>query len=107
MIPSYQELIRISVSRAGIDDRLAAALAAGDDLAAGRILREAASAELDEWVQMRAEEAEAARDEVSDDELAAAFRDVYRSEFADRQRDDAREAWGEMTADMRAHEAGE
>ena len=32
---------------------------------------------------------------------------VQRDEVTEKQRDDAREVWAEMTADMRAHEAGE
>ena len=95
MIPSFQELIRAAVFRAGIDDRLAAAIIASDDVEAGRIVREAATAELAEWAEIRAKEAEAHRDAFAKSEADAKARE----------RD--REAWAEMTADMRAHEAGE
>lgn len=64
-----------------VPDRIAAALVAGDDAEAGRIIREAvgmAIAEHREIEALRAEEA----DEVSDDELAEAFRDVYAANAA-------------------------
>ena len=99
-----------------VRERIAAAIVAGDDLEAGRIIREAVNARLADWSELERPS------EVSDEELTQAFRDVYAAqaamdraedatwklaEVSAKRREDAREQWAEMTADMRAHEAGE
>ena len=76
-----------------VRERIAAAIVAGDDLEAGRIIREAVNARLADWRELERP------DPVSDEVLTQAFRDVYAAQGA--------EQWAEMTADMRAHEAGE
>ena len=98
-----------------VRERIAAAIVAGDDLEAGRIIREAVNARLASF-----REAEAP--DVGGEELTQAFRDVYAAqaamdraedavwklaEVSDKRREDARELWAGMTADMRVHEAGE
>lgn len=97
------DAIDSAISR--VRERIAAAIVAGDDLEAGRIIREAVNARLADWRELETPD-------VDEAELAQAFRDVYaandiRAAYREKQRDDAREVWAEMTADMRAHEAGE
>ncbi len=101
-----------------VRERIAAAIVAGDDLEAGRIIREAVNARLADW-------REAEKPDVGDEELAAAFRDVYAAQAAmDRadgavrkladdaaaHREKQREQWAEMAEGIwrgfRAHEAG-
>lgn len=65
-----------------VNDRIAAALIAGDDAECGRIIREAVGVAMAEWRELEALRAE-------------------------NEADDARELWREMTADVRAHEACE
>lgn len=65
-----------------VTDRIGAALVAGDDAECGRIIREAVGVAMADWREIEALRAE-------------------------NDADDARELWREMTADMRAHEAGE
>lgn len=80
-----------------VRERIAAAIVAGNDLEAGRIIRAEAERQIAERRELDAPS------EVSDAELAAAFRDVYAAE-----RDyKLREQWAEITADVRKHEAGE
>ena len=116
------DAIESAMSR--VRERIAAAIVAGDDTECGRIIREAVNARLADWRELERPS------EVSDEELAQAFRDVYaaqaamdraedatwklaedaaeiRAIYREKQRDDAREQWAEMTAEVRAHEAGE
>lgn len=98
------DAIDAAVSRVRV--QVAAALIAGDDLEAGRIIREAVNVRLASIRELERPS------DVSDEELAEAFRDVYaandlRAAYREKQRDDAREVWAEMTAEVRAHEAGE
>ena len=116
------DAIESAMSR--VRERIAAAIVAGDDTECGRIIREEVNARLADWRELERPS------EVSDEELAQAFRDVYaaqaamdraedatwklaedaaeiRAIYREKQRDDAREQWAEMTAEVRAHEAGE
>ena len=94
------DAIEAAVSR--VRAQVAAALIAGDDLEAGRIIREAVNVRLASIRDLERP------DTVSDDELAECFRDVYAAEeMRARYREKQREQWAEMTAEVRAHEAGE
>lgn len=102
--PTLIDAISYAMDR--VKPEVSAALDAGDHAEAGRIIHAEAQRQLAEWRELDAPS------EVSDAELAECFRDVYaandlRAAYREKQRDDAREVWAEMTADMRAHEAGE
>lgn len=105
--PTLEDAIDNAMTR--VVAQVTAALVAGNDAEAGRIIRAEADRQIAEWRELEAP------DEISDAELAAAFRDVYaagrdyepRTLYAEKKRKQARELWAEMTADMRAHEAGE
>ena len=103
-----------------VRERIAAAIVAGDEAAnnqwIGEMIRAEVDARLADWRELERP------DPVSDEVLTQAFRDVYAAqaamdraedsvwklaEVSDKRREDAREAWAEMAADMRAHEAGE
>lgn len=86
---------------ARVVSQVAAALVAGNDAEAGRIIRTEAERQIADWRELDAPSL------VSDAELAAAFRDVWGAEIAAKRRDDANEVWAKVTADVRAHEAGE
>jgi hypothetical protein len=64
------DVIDAALCRHAVRDKIAAALIAGDDTEAGRIIREAVGAAI-------AAHHEDEADEVSDAELEQAFRDVY------------------------------
>lgn len=116
--PTLIDAISYAMDR--VKPEVSAALDAGDHAEAGRIIHAEAQRQLAEWRELDAPS------EVSDDELAQAFRDVYAAQAAMDRAEDAtwklaedaaeiraiyrekqREQWAEMTADMRAHEAGE
>ena len=64
------DVIDAALGRHAVRDRIAAALIAGDDAEAGRIIREAVGAAI-------AAHHEAEAEDVPEAELAQAFRDVY------------------------------
>jgi hypothetical protein len=64
------DVIDAALCRHAVRDKIAAALVAGDDTEAGRIIREAVGAAI-------AAHHEGEADEVSDAELEQAFRDVH------------------------------
>lgn len=66
-------LITDSIYQPFVLERVGAALVAGDDLEIGRVIREGVSKALEERRELEAMR----REEVSEDELAQAFRDVY------------------------------
>lgn len=109
-----------------VRERIAAAIVAGDDPVAnrfiGELIREEVNARLADWRELERPS------EVSDDTLAECFRDVYAAQADVERRANAawtmalgqvsaeaiftsreklREQWAEMTAEVRAHEAGE
>lgn len=92
--PTLIDAISYAMDR--VKPEVSAALDAGDHAEAGRIIHAEAQRQLAEWRELDAPS------EVSDDELAECFRAVYAAERDYKQR----EQWAEMTAEMRAHEAG-
>jgi len=58
-----------------VRERIAAAIMAGDDLEAGRIIREAVSARLADWRELETPD-------VDEAELTQAFRNVYAAQAA-------------------------
>lgn len=93
--PTLIDAISYAMDR--VKPEVSAALDAGDHAEAGRIIHAEAQRQLADWRELDAPS------EVSDAELAECFRAVYAAE-----RDyKAREQWAEMTAEVRAHEAGE
>ena len=98
--PTLIDAIDYAMDR--VKPQVAAALNAGDHAEAGRIIHAEAQRQLADWVELERP------DTVSDDDLAQAFRDVYAAEeMRARYREKQREQWAEMTAEVRAHEAGE
>lgn len=89
--PTLIDAIDYAMDR--VKPQVAAALNAGDHAEAGRIIHAEAQRQLADWRELNRP------DTVSDDDLAQAFRDVYAAQGA--------EQWHEMTAEVRAHEAGE
>jgi hypothetical protein len=66
-------MVSDALSYPGVTDRISAALIAGDDAEAGRIIREAVGVAIADWREVEAMRAE----EVPEAQLAQAFRDVY------------------------------